>query len=123
MVVRKATVNRKLDFYTVQRRRNLKSEKSRNNEADRILRQVLKRVGGEVVKIDAETDEDLKFGLDLSNLDLKSLPYELFEDEFLNEKCEKYLHFLNVKDNSITLLDKEIGDFVNLVSIDCANNR
>ena len=119
MPLRKATNRPNFDFATAQRRRNLKSSAGRIREADRILNQVFKRIGGKIITF----DDGKLFGLDFSSLKLNSLPNELFEDEFLFEKCEKYLIELNVSNNELKSLDLEIGDFLHLRTLNCSNNR
>ena len=119
MPLRKPTVRSNLDFATVQRRRSLKTFAARNKEANRVLSKVFRRIGGR-----ANYDEDgTKFRLDFSSLDLEQLPVELFEDEFLYEKCENHLVELNVSDNNLKSLDFEIGDFPSLKILDCSKNR
>ena len=119
MPLRQPSTRTYFDYATVQRRRNLKTASGRNKEADRILRQVLKRTGGRLI----EHAQGRNFGLDFSALELEKLPVELFEDEFLYEKCEKYLLELNVSQNNLKFLDAEVGDFVNLKFLDCSKNR
>ena len=118
MPPRKNTVRPNFDFATMQRRRKLKSEKSRDKEADRILRLVLKRTGG--IRIDGE---NRTFSLKFSGLQLESLPIEIFEDEFLYEKCERFLVGLDLSANNLKFLDKELGDFGQLKTLDCSKNR
>lgn len=119
MPLRKATTRPNLDFATIQRRRNLKTSSGRNKEGDRVLNKVLKRMGGRVLY----HDDGKNFSLDFSFLNLETLPCELFEDEFLYEKCEKYLVGLDVSNNNLKSLDAEIGDFLFLKTLDCSKNR
>lgn len=63
------------------------------------------------------------FGLTFADCGLTSLPAEIFEDEFLYEKCEQQLASLDVSGNNITRLDAEIGDFVKLRYLNCTKNR
>ena len=119
MPLRQPSARPHFDYATIQRRRNLKTPSGRKKEADRILRQVLKRTGGKVTSF----DDGKNFGLDFSSLGLETLPNELFEDEFLHENCEKYLVELNVSENNLKSLDSEISDFIHLKTLDCSRNK
>ena len=119
MPLRPPSTRPNFDYATTQRRRNLKTPSSRNKEAERILNLVLRRNGGKIFDV----GEGKSFGLDFCGLGLANLPCELFEDEFLHEKCEKYLVALNVAGNNLKSLDVEIGDFANLKSLDCSKNK
>lgn len=118
MPLRKPTVRQNFSFATASRRRRLKTPKGREKEASRILNIVLRRVGGSFQNLPGG-----KFSLDLSNLELTDIPVELFEDEFLYEKCVNQLVELDLSKNSLRSLDKEIGDFSCLKHLVAASNR
>ena len=118
MPLRKPTVRPNFSFATASRRRRLKTLKGREKEASRILSIVLRRVGGSFQNLPND-----KFSLNLSNLGLTELPDELFEDEFLYEKCVNQLVELDISKNCLRSLDKELGDFISLNQLFVASNR
>jgi len=118
MPLREPSIRPKFDFAAVKRRRGLKTPKSRDKEAEKILQQVLVSTGGSK---DARDGQD--FALDFSSLGLESLPVEFFEDEFLYEKCVQFLVAIDLSDNSLKYIDSEIGDFERIKRLDLSKNR
>ena len=116
MPLRKAT--KKHSFADQQYRRSIKTPAAKNKEAKKILINLVKSLGGSVIYL-----ENRQFKLNLSFLDLTSLPVELFEDEFVYKYCITYLVGIEASNNKLEVLDDEIGDFINLVTLDFSKNR